>query len=351
MSFALSDDDANARYRQWRERDPFPDIAPALLTSADVIDYVAATGMIHPFREHSENGEQKLKPASYEVDLLGLTTYWDDNGRKIERVIKRGESFALHRNSIMFVQVEPYFRLPQYIALRFNLKIQHVYRGLLLGTGPLVDPGFEGPLFIPLHNLTDTDYEFRGGEGLIWMEFTKLSWPSPRLRDGREGRDPRRIGRFYSFPDRKLRRRTLNDYLSHASPHRPIRSSIPVEVTKSANAARSARRAVNVVSSVSLIAALGVGATIIALILQTMSFVRELRSDLVKRIEILEMRVPPRPGESRQSAPPEPPPPTVTRPSGSPLPQPRPPSSSSPAPPQKPEGGGMGQTSPSERSK
>ena len=52
-------------------------------------------------------------------------------------------SYVFPENSITFVQIESKIRLPNYIALRFNLRIQHVHRGLLLGTGPLVDPGFQ----------------------------------------------------------------------------------------------------------------------------------------------------------------------------------------------------------------
>ena len=73
--------------------------------------------------------------------------------------------------------------LPEYIAARFNLHIRHVHKGLLLGTGPLIDPGFSGRILIPLHNLTDNDYELSGGDGIIWVEFTKLSknefWSTP----------------------------------------------------------------------------------------------------------------------------------------------------------------------------
>ena len=65
--------------------------------------------------------------------------------------------------------------LPEYIAVRFNLHIRHVHKGILLGTGPLVDPGFFGNLLIPLHNLTDNNYKLIGGEGFIWVEFTKVS--------------------------------------------------------------------------------------------------------------------------------------------------------------------------------
>ena len=79
------------------------------------------------------------------------------------------------------------FHLPEYIAARFNLHIRHVHKGILLGTGPLIDPGFSGKLLIPLHNLTDNDYKSKGGEGIIWVEFTKLSihefWNQPENRD------------------------------------------------------------------------------------------------------------------------------------------------------------------------
>ena len=65
--------------------------------------------------------------------------------------------------------------LPEYIAVRFNLHIRYVHKGILLGTGPLVDPGFFGRLLIPLHNLTDNNYVLEGGKGIIWVEFTKVS--------------------------------------------------------------------------------------------------------------------------------------------------------------------------------
>ena len=48
------------------------------------------------------------------------------------RLEKDGDEFTLEANSIAFVQVEPVFRLPDYIALRFNLKITHVHRGILI---------------------------------------------------------------------------------------------------------------------------------------------------------------------------------------------------------------------------
>ena len=56
--YAATDDDAAARFQKYGGIDPFPDIPPALLNSADISDYVASTGMIYPFYE------QLQKPAS-----------------------------------------------------------------------------------------------------------------------------------------------------------------------------------------------------------------------------------------------------------------------------------------------
>jgi deoxycytidine triphosphate deaminase len=129
--------------------------------------------MIHPFRA------EKLKPASYEVAIRGEYLYYDANGDKITGTMLPSNhpqwnnatnpttTFQLNGNSIAFVSLEPLFQLPDYIAIRFNLKVRHVYKGLLLGAGPLIDPGYVGKLNIPLHNLTAEDYDLGADEGLI----------------------------------------------------------------------------------------------------------------------------------------------------------------------------------------
>lgn len=178
LNYALSNISAAKRYEKWKAKDPYPDIQPALLNSADIKAYVKKTGMIYPFYE------EDLQGASYKVRIAGKILYWmyDDTSlhkeppKKIVTELNCGtDSFELGPNSIAFVALEPCFRIPEYLALRFNLKIQHIYKGLLLGTGPLVDPGFNGKLFIPLHNLTSNIYRFKYGDTLITMEFTKLS--------------------------------------------------------------------------------------------------------------------------------------------------------------------------------
>src|SRR5437867_678832 len=88
----FDNDEALKAFERFRGKDPFPDIAPALLNSADISDYVAATGMLYPFLP------QKLKSASYEIAFLGKCVYWDEDGKKRVRKIKAGQEFLLKRN-------------------------------------------------------------------------------------------------------------------------------------------------------------------------------------------------------------------------------------------------------------
>ena len=170
LDYAKNVDDSEKRYNVNKSIDPFPKIPPALLNSADIADYVAQTGMIFPF------DPAMLGPASYEMVLGGEYLYWNEDGNECSRKeLANGEKLVLRKNSITYVSVRETFRLPDYIAIRFNLRVKHVHRGLLLGTGPLVDPGFHGNLMIPIHNLTDNDYTITSGVDLISTEFTKIS--------------------------------------------------------------------------------------------------------------------------------------------------------------------------------
>lgn len=167
---ANGDKRVDSIFEKYKALDPYPKIEPSLLNSADILAYINTTSFIHPF------DPKCLKGASYDVRILGEVIYWDEDGKKQSVVLdKKGKFFDLCPNSIAFVTVEPTFRIPYYLALRFNLKITHIYKGLLLGTGPLVDPGFVGKLSIPLHNLTSNTYRFSAYDELITMEVTKMS--------------------------------------------------------------------------------------------------------------------------------------------------------------------------------
>lgn len=228
LDFVASESEAAARAAKCLSNDPFPSIPLSLLSSAEIHDYVRVTALMHPFNSSG------LKSASYEAHIGGEFIRWDENGSRIDSEIRRGSRCVLPANSISFVQVEPYFRLPNYVALRFNLRTAHMHRGLLLGTGPLVDPGFYGKLLIPLHNLTATDYDLDTTQPLIWIEFTKTTFGTkPAESEASAARH------FIGFPPTELNL-SADTYLRKANAGNPIRSTIPAAM---ANAQASAREA------------------------------------------------------------------------------------------------------------
>lgn len=210
--FSKSSEEAREKSSIYKCHDPYPMIQPALLNSADIAAYVKATALIYPFHE------DKLKGASYDVPIKGKVVYWKySEPGKIEKaeetLEKEGDYFKLESNSIAFVTLEPTFNIPYYMALRFNLKISHIYKGLLLGTGPLVDPGFNGKLSIPLHNLTSNEYRFFYGDELITMEFTKMSANNEWLNN--ENKTYTGHSEKYKKNDIKSNR-TVDDYIAKA---------------------------------------------------------------------------------------------------------------------------------------
>lgn len=248
LAFAADDEEADARFLGARTSDPYPGVPPALLNSADIAAYVAATGMVFPF---DPNG---LKTASYEVDLLGPWFYIDEKGKYISGDLKRGEKFVLRKNSIAFMSTEPFLRIPDYIALRHNLKISHVYKGLLVGTGPLIDPGFVGRIGLPLHNLTETDYELVGGDGIIWVEFTKLS-PNRNWTADKTGHN----GQYVNFPAEATRKRKLDDYVKQAVGRHGVPSSSSASIANEAKKAnKMSKRAMGITTATTLVSAIAI---------------------------------------------------------------------------------------------
>ena len=229
--------------------DPFGGIPCALLSSDHIIKYANKTGMIAPFFP----GEDwtRMKKASYEGKIGGECAYkYDDNDNLVN--IPVGDCLVVGANSIVFVECDIDFNLPNFIAMRFNLHIRHVHRGLLLGTGPLVDPGYRGRLCIPLHNLTDKDYPIPADEGLIWMEFTKTSGTVNK------GRNPG----HENLPSRKFILRAAAQY---ETSHVPIRSSIGGAIESARKSARAAENMVRIYAGISLFAILAIALTVVGI--------------------------------------------------------------------------------------
>lgn len=283
------------RYELFKINDPFPKIKPSLLNSADIRSYVKVAGLIDPFYD------EDLKSASYAAKIEGKCRYWDEDSKTFSEVIleKPGDKLILKPNAIAFVGIEPTFRLPDYIALRFNLKITHVYRGLLLGTGPLIDPGFVGKISIPLHNLTSNEYVFSFGEQLIWIEFTKTSElpiHSVLSKEDLDSYEGSRCRNYVQF-NKKKTNKDLDFYISQAlkgTPHKSIISSVPSAVndaikyaTNAEESASKAEKSTNTIRNWGIASAVGIIIGVASLVYNSWNLQKSYFTEAIKQASSL----------------------------------------------------------------
>lgn len=295
---------ASARYEKFRDFDPFEEIPPALLNAGHIASYAIACGMIEPFER-----DKLVKPATYLVKVEGDCRYVDEAGKFVSFYLSSDpadrqnhldvrDRVRLEPNSVCFLTLAPEFRLPAYLGARFNLLIRDVYRGLLVGTGPLVDPGFTGRLSIPIHNFTNQKYFLRAGEGLLYFEFTKLSWSNPSPTRERPVWLPAPISVQPPFPKSKAKRKNLDDYLLEATGGGPPTSSFAGTLHRMNEQAKSTNRLIQIISVGGVVAALGLvyaswslyqGAQQFTAAAQTE--LRQERQRTAERIEALERRL------------------------------------------------------------
>ena len=288
--------------------DPCDDIEPALLNSVHIKRYGHEGCLVTDF------DPERVNPASYTMCLLGTLYWWE---RKRKRLVQREQPITdqtpvtLRRNSISYLLTAQEFRLPQYIAARFNLHIRYVHKGILLGTGPLVDPGFAGPLLIPLHNLTDNDYHVLGGNDIIWVEFTKLSPLDYWTRDLADVDQCPPAG-FVTFPRRKYDL-TADDYFTKAldlsvsaiRSKEGVQSAFKGALDDAKKAARKANQTTKWVRNIGFAAGAALVVGIFALTMQAVSLIVDANEVQASTKALIEKLDTPPPSAGALSCPPD----------------------------------------------
>jgi deoxycytidine triphosphate deaminase len=146
--------------------DPEPTFQ-GMLASDRILAYHYKIGrMIRPLQM------QHLKPASYELTLGPLCLV-----EGVERILTETDRIlTIQPNSIVFVSMREQLLIPHWLVGRFDLAIDYIYQGLLLGTGPQVDPGFQGVLSCPLHNISSQPIDLEFCEPFAKIDFVKTSF-------------------------------------------------------------------------------------------------------------------------------------------------------------------------------
>ena len=118
-----------------------------------------------------------FKSATYDMRLGDFAVRFE-NGIRLDtslwKVLADEKKYLVFApNSLTFITTYEEFALTRDIIARFNLKTKFVHRGLILGTGPMVDPEFHGKLLIPIHNFSNTEVKIPFKDRVLSVEFTK----------------------------------------------------------------------------------------------------------------------------------------------------------------------------------
>jgi len=131
---------------------------------------------------------ENLRPAAYTLRIG--SKFVDSRGRIGKLDAAKKNYFKMEPNSIVYVSTLEKLDLPYYIAARFNLRVKWVYKGILLGTGPQVEPGYRGYLSCPLYNLTDRQIRIEYAQDFATIDFERTTdfCPGAKMQDIQDGR-------------------------------------------------------------------------------------------------------------------------------------------------------------------
>lgn len=153
-----------------------------LMTDAQIREAVTTRKMV------IDNYDPKnLQPASYDM-RLGEQAITSSTREKINPsqkgllIILSGD-FAL-------VTTHERVKLPQDIAGHLGLRSHYAKKGLVLLSGPQIDPGFHGVLVMGLSNLSPRDIVVPYKAPICTVEFYKLNQPTEKPYEGEfQGQD------------------------------------------------------------------------------------------------------------------------------------------------------------------
>jgi deoxycytidine triphosphate deaminase len=205
----------------------------AVLLAEDITSYVERYNVLIDKNDFSQGFKfgAKLKGASYTMSpdpkegwMFEKNTEGEVHQIPLEKGLDSdGEYYIVPKNALVYIKLRQKLRIPYYFIGRHNLKIRYVYKGLLLGTGPQVDPGFVGNLFIPLHNFTTNDVFIHINDSFVSIDFVRTTAlfadNESEIPDNRDELYARFKKSKHLLDQGKLEdRKTLNAYLEHAKP-------------------------------------------------------------------------------------------------------------------------------------
>lgn len=142
----------------------------SVLTYPDIRDLVKTANMIEDFDESHFQG------ASYDLRVGDECFY---RGETIALSESESKSLTIGPHEVAIVSSVETFYIPTNVVARYDLRMNFLWRGLVLQVGLHLDPGYEGKVWSLLFNLSDKPVELKYMKRFASMEFTYTSKPVP----------------------------------------------------------------------------------------------------------------------------------------------------------------------------
>jgi len=275
----------NERY-MWE--DPLERDGGSGVLLSDQIDYYAgAVRLIDPFDASC------LRPASYDL-TVGDEYYKNDCGKPL----RKEEVIEIPSNGLVYVKTKESFNIPYYLVGRYSLRVQQVYRGLLVDNGLQVDPGYCGPITVPVHNLTNDLRKLKYGEKFLSVDFTRTTKFKPNVleeigsekdlvneSDRLTGIRGHKLVIFWKSPDAFKKPKGVRDLWIPGETHQSSLEAMREELNRVAEKAKELTETVSKFKTFSALALLALVVTLFSLIISHFYWTSGKYSDALTRVE------------------------------------------------------------------
>jgi deoxycytidine triphosphate deaminase len=218
---------------------PLPnDFSPpvGLLTDAD-IKKALAKGFLF---EQGTCTEANAKYASYEIRVGGFFEILRFEGSTVSHLPREadaGSSIEISPGSTVLITAEEVFRIPTDVFAKVTT-VGQIFSSGLAAENTFADPGYTGPLYITVSNISTRTLSIKKGDPLARVEFHRLAQPVEKPHLGYQGRRPSFVRAMVDTKVREmLRDKTIKELLEEmvnrsvddALHHRFARSEILIE--------------------------------------------------------------------------------------------------------------------------
>lgn len=149
----------------------------SVLSNIEIEKYCKNFNMIDPF------DKEKVQGSSY--DLSVGDEYRFSHGKKVIKMDGWRREIKIPPYAICYILVKEKLHMPKDICAEIFPRHTLVKKGLLMYPQPPIDPGFEGKLYVLIHNLTNKDRSVYKDEHLVSLVFYKLGQKTDKPYNGK----------------------------------------------------------------------------------------------------------------------------------------------------------------------